>query len=54
MAKRRQFDSQSLKVGNRLDFLVCKWCATYHSKDLDKGYNFSLDLIPIGGFRAKL
>ncbi len=27
-----QFDSWALKVGNRLDFLACRWCATYHWK----------------------
>jgi hypothetical protein len=33
-------DSQKLKVGNRLDLLVCRWHATYQWKDFDKGYNF--------------
>ncbi len=32
-----QFDSQPLEVGNRLDFLACRWCATYLWKVLDKG-----------------
>ncbi len=27
---------------------------TYHWKALDKGYNFALDLITIGGFHRKL
>ncbi len=29
-----QFDSRPLKVGNRLDFLVCRWHATYRWKVL--------------------
>jgi hypothetical protein len=33
---------------------MCRWCATYCWKTLDKGYNFSFDLIAIGGLRAKL
>jgi len=49
-----QFDSQPLKVGNRLDFLVFRWCATYRWKSLDEDYNFALDLISIGGFHTKL
>ncbi len=36
-----QFDSQSLKVGNRPNFLTCKWHATYHWKALNEGYNFA-------------
>ncbi len=49
-----QFDSWPLKVGNRPDFVVCRWRATYHLKNLDKGYNFSSDLISIKGMHAKL
>jgi hypothetical protein len=49
-----QFDSQSLKVGNLLDFLVCRWRATYRWKVFDEGYNFALDLISIGGLHIKL
>jgi len=49
-----QFDSQPLKVGNRPNFLACKWRATYHWKALNKGYNFFLDLILIKGLHAKL
>jgi hypothetical protein len=33
---------------------VCRWHATYHWKVLNKGYNFSLDLISIGGLKRKL
>jgi hypothetical protein len=33
---------------------VCRWHATYHWKNLDKGYNFALDLISIRGFHVKL
>jgi hypothetical protein len=49
-----QFDSRPLKVGNRLDFHVCRWCATYRWKALDKGYNFALNLISIRSLHAKL
>jgi hypothetical protein len=49
-----QFDSRPLKVKNRPDFLVCRQCATYHWKDLNKGYHFSLDLITIEGLHTKL
>jgi len=31
-----------------------RWRATYRWKTLDKGYNFSLDLISIGGLHKKL
>jgi hypothetical protein len=47
MAKRRagsqigKFDSRTLKVENRPDFLTCRWSATYHWKSLNKGYNFA-------------
>jgi hypothetical protein len=33
---------------------VCRWCVTYRWKDLDKGYNFTLDLISIWGLHPKL
>jgi hypothetical protein len=49
-----QFDSWPLKVKNHPDFLLCRWCATYLWKALDKGYNFTLGLISIGGMHAKL
>jgi len=49
-----RFDSQPLKVKNHLDFLACRWCATYCCKALDEGYNFVLDLISIGGLHTKL
>jgi hypothetical protein len=49
-----QFDSQTLNVGNRPNFLACRWCATYSWKNPDKGYNFALDLISIEGLHAKL
>jgi hypothetical protein len=48
-----QFDSRPLKVRNRPDFWACKWRATYNWKTLDKGYNFALDIIAIGGFHSK-
>jgi hypothetical protein len=43
-----------LKVGNRPDFLGCKWRATYCWKVVDEGYNFTLDLISIIGLHTKL
>jgi hypothetical protein len=49
-----QFDSWPLKVKNRLDFLACRWHATYRWKDLDEGYNFALDFISIGGLKRRL
>jgi hypothetical protein len=49
-----QFDFQPLKVKNHPDFLAHKWHATYRWKALDKGYNFSLYLMLIKGFHAKL
>jgi hypothetical protein len=49
-----QFDSRPLKVGNWPDFIMCRWRVTYYWKDLDKGYNFALDLISIKGLLAKL
>jgi hypothetical protein len=33
---------------------MCRWCATYHWKTLDKGYNFASDLISIKSLHAKL
>jgi hypothetical protein len=44
-----EFDSQPRKVKNQPNSLTCRWHATHHWKALDKGYNFSLDLIPIRG-----
>jgi hypothetical protein len=49
-----QFDSQPLKVRNRPKFLAWRWCTTYRWKDLNKGYNFVLDLISIGSLHTKL
>jgi hypothetical protein len=49
-----QFDSSPLKVRNRLELCACKACATYCWKDLDKGYNFALDLVSIKGLHKKL
>jgi hypothetical protein len=36
------------------DSLAFRWHATYHWKDLDKGYNGFLDLISIKGLHIKL
>jgi hypothetical protein len=33
---------------------VCRWSATYLWKALNKGYNFALGIIAIGGFHKKL
>jgi len=33
---------------------VCRWCATYHWKALDEGYDFASDLISIRGLHTKL
>jgi hypothetical protein len=49
-----QFDSRPLKIKNRPDFFAYKWLATNRWKDLDEGYNLSLDLISIGGLHTKL
>jgi hypothetical protein len=42
-----QFDSRPLKVGNRCFSDVRFGSATWSWKDLDKGYNFGLDLVAI-------
>jgi hypothetical protein len=42
-----QFDSRPLKVGNRPLPDIRFECATWSRKDLDKGYNFGLDLVTI-------
>jgi hypothetical protein len=49
-----QFDSRPLKVGNRPDFLACRWRATCHWKALENDYNFGLEFISIGGLHTKL
>jgi hypothetical protein len=49
-----QFDSQPQKVDNRPESLACRGRATCRWKALDKGYNFGLDLVPIGGLHKKL
>jgi hypothetical protein len=49
-----QFDSRPLKGKNRLDFLACRWYAAYRWKTFNNSYNFSLNLILIGGPHAKL
>jgi hypothetical protein len=37
-----------------LDFLACKWHATYRWKALHEGYNFDWELISIRGLHTKL
>ncbi len=57
MAKRKvdcQIDSRPLKVNNCLDFLTCRWGATYYWKALNKGYTFALNLISIRSLQTKL
>jgi len=49
-----QFDSRPLKFGNQPDFLACRWCAIFHCKALNEGYNFALDFISIRGLHTKL
>jgi hypothetical protein len=33
---------------------VLRWYETYHWKYFNEGYNFALDIIPIGGLHTKL
>jgi hypothetical protein len=49
-----QFDSRSLKLGNRPALNVRWGSATWRWKPLQEGYKFDLDLIPIGGWGEKL
>jgi hypothetical protein len=49
-----QFDSRPLKVGNWLDFSVCRWIATHRWKALKESYKFASDLIPIEGLSKEL
>jgi hypothetical protein len=49
-----QFDYWPLEVGNRPDFLMYRWCATYRWKALDKGYNSTWTLTSIRGLHTKL
>ncbi len=49
-----QFDSWPLKIKNRPNLLMCKWCATYRWKALNESSNFTLDLTSIGGLDKKL
>ncbi len=49
-----QFDSQPLKVGNQPNLLAFSQRVTYRWNDLDKGYNFSLNLIVIKGLHVTL
>jgi hypothetical protein len=49
-----QFDSRPLKVGNRPVLDVRSGSATRRWKALFEGYNFGLDLVPIGGRSEEL
>jgi hypothetical protein len=42
------------KVGSQSDFLACRQRAIYRWKALNKGYNFALDFIAIGGLHIEL
>jgi hypothetical protein len=46
-----QFDSRPLKVKNRPEINAWRWRAIYCWKDLDEGYNFSLDFTSIEGLK---
>jgi hypothetical protein len=48
-----QFDFRPLKIENCLDFLACRWHATYHWKVLDKCYNFASYFISTEGLHTK-
>jgi hypothetical protein len=49
-----QFDPRSLKVGNRPVLNVRSRSATWRWKALFEGYNFGLNLVPIGGRSKEL
>jgi hypothetical protein len=49
-----QFDSRPLNVGNRPLLDVRYQSATWRWKDFEESYNFSLDLVSIGGWGEKL
>jgi hypothetical protein len=49
-----QFDSRTLKVGNRPNPGVCKGSATHHWKAFKESYKFSLDFVPIEGLSTEL
>jgi hypothetical protein len=49
-----QFNSRPLKVRHRPNFLAWRWHATYCWKALNEGYNFTSNLISIGGLQRKL
>jgi hypothetical protein len=44
----------TIKSWNHLDFVACRWRATYRWKALDKGYNLALNLTSIKGLHTKL
>jgi hypothetical protein len=44
-----KFDFWPLKVKNRPDLFVCRWCATYPWKNFDEGYNSASYLTSTGG-----
>jgi hypothetical protein len=48
-----QFNSRPIKVKNCPYLFVCRWCATYRWRAINKGYNFALDLTSIGGLHKK-
>ncbi len=57
MAKRKansQIDNLTQTIKSHPNSLMCRWHATYCWKTLNKGYNFTLNLISIRGFHSKL
>jgi len=59
MAKRRAMSqigslTPTIKSQKSPLFLRCKWHDTYHSKALNKDYNFASDLTSIEGLHTKL
>jgi len=49
-----QFDSQSLKVGNRPNPDACRWNMIHLWKALKENYKFALNLIPIKSLNKEL
>jgi hypothetical protein len=49
-----QIDSRPRIVKNHPGFFLGRWCVTYHWKDLDDNYNFSLHFISIEDLPTKL
>ncbi len=52
--RKKGWESNSLKVGNRPNLGVYRQSATHHWKSLEESYNFTSDLVPIWGQGEKL